>query len=226
MPLVTAAKMKFDSMASLRRPTYAAFFQAPHQDFGRTAIERSQIIPRTPFLSNEIVALAHSAPEGGSGFKLAEAVIAAGRSELLSIPTDRGYLGSGGALVRNARQLHRQILFKAEYWASRGMPKWLVTRKRLRAVLRVEERLLGWHKFDHFPVWIRSTLRPYIYDTLLGDSRSDLRPLVNRRELTQLLDDHFQERANRAVEIDRLLTLAIAKKSLLSAPAAIETSCA
>ena len=86
-PLVSNAKMQFDSMARLPRPTFAAFYQAPQQDFGRTAIERSQITPRTPFLSNEIVALAYLAPDDGSGFKLAEAVIAAGRADLLNIPS-------------------------------------------------------------------------------------------------------------------------------------------
>lgn len=214
-PFITQAGTKFAQLSALPPTTFGAFVQAPHQDFGRMAIERSQLTPRTPFMSNDMVALVYAAPLGFDGFALAEEVIAAGRLELMRIPTDRGYLGSGGKMIRKLRHFHRQALFKAEYWANSGMPNWLMRRKRFRASVRLEDRLLGWHKFDHVRVWMRQ-MRPYIHDVLLKDRASDISPYVDRVRLTSMLRDHFEERANHSVEIDRLTTIALTKRLLIA----------
>jgi hypothetical protein len=122
-PLVRDAGSAFAALAALPPVEFSAFHQAPQQDFGRLAIERSQITPRMPFLSNGIVSLALAAPSGLDGFRLARDVIAYGRPGLLAIPTDRGYLGTGGPVMRALRHAHRQMLFKAEYWATAAAPR-------------------------------------------------------------------------------------------------------
>lgn len=216
-PFVKHAGLTFAKLSALRPVSFAAFVQAPHQDYGRTAIERSQVTPRTPFMSNAMVALASTASVGFNGVALSEAVIAAGCPELLRIPTDRGYLGSGAAIARSVRRVHREALFRAEYWAGSGMPDWLVRQRRLQATLQLEARLLGWHKFDHYRVWMRQ-VQSYVQGVLLEDRSADLTPFVDRRRLTKMLEDHFNQRVNRTVEIDRLATLAVAKRALLSSP--------
>jgi asparagine synthase (glutamine-hydrolysing) len=214
-PLIRDAGATFAALVGLPPVEFAAFHQAPLQDFGRLAIERSQITPRTPFLSNEMVSLALAAPAGLDGFRLARDVIAFGRPELLAIPTDRGYLGTGGPLVRACRHAHRQMLFKAEYWATAAAPRWLKTFKLLRAGLRIEDRLMGRHRFDHQSLWLRTRLRAYASDLLLGDREADLRPYVDRKQLELMLEDHFHDREDSTAEIDRLLTLALAKKLVM-----------
>jgi asparagine synthase (glutamine-hydrolysing) len=214
-PLVRDAGTAFAALSRLPPVEFAAFHQAPLQDFGRLAIERSQITPRTPFLSNSIVALVLAAPAGLDGFRLARDVIAFGRPEFLAIPTDRGYLGTGGPLVRAFRHAHRQMLFKAEYWATAAAPRWLKRLKPLRAGLRIEDRLMGRHRFDHQSLWLRTRLRAYAVDLLLGDRHADLRPYVDRKHLELMLDDHFNDREDSTVEIDRLLTLALARKLVM-----------
>lgn len=211
---IEEARNTFNRMNKMNRVSFAPFQQAPHQSYGRLSIERSHVIPRTPFLDNELVGLVYQAPETLDGFTLAEAIISHCRPDLLKIPSDRGYLGIDGTLISAGRRVYREALFKAEYWIGPGAPDWLVRRSHLLRILWLEEHLLGRHKFYHLRLWLRERLSEQIREILTYDSQSALRPYVNHKRLEELLNDHFQERKNYTAEIDNILTLALTSKLL------------
>src|SRR5438552_10788449 len=71
--------------------SFTAFCEIPQKRFGTPAASRSQLTFRTPYLDNEIVALAYRAPESLRGSPLPAWSVVANNSELLSrIPTDTG----------------------------------------------------------------------------------------------------------------------------------------
>jgi len=211
---VEEARNTFNRMNKMNRVSFAPFQQAPHQSYGRLSIERSQVIPRTPFLDNEVVSLVYQAAETVDGFALAETIIAHFRPDLLTIPTDRGYLGLDGTLIRAGRRVCREALFKAEYLISHGAPDWVVRRSNLLRLLRLEKKLLGRHKFYHLRLWMRERLPGEIREILTYNSQSALSPYVNHKSLERILNDHFQERKNYTAEIDNILTLALTSKLL------------
>lgn len=211
---VEEARNTFNRMNGMSRVSFVPFQQAPHQSYGRLSIERSQVTPRTPFLDNEVVGLCYQAPETCNGFAFAEAIISHCRPDLLTIPTDRGFLGIDGILISAGRRAYREALFKAEYWIGHGAPDWLMRRSHLLRLLRLEEHLLGRHKFYHLRLWMCKYLSSQIREILTYDSRSALRPYINHKKLEEILDDHFQERKNYTAEIDNILTLALTCKLL------------
>ena len=214
---VEEARTTFNQMNKMNRVSFAPFYQAPHQSYGRLAIERSQIVPRTPFLDNEVVGLVYQAPETIDGFALSERIICHFRSDLLKIPTDRGFLGIDGFIVKTARRAYRQSLSKAEYWIGHGAPDWLVRLSPFVRFLRLEEKLLGMHKFYHFRNWIRKNLREYVRETLLGYRGAGLQTYFPTQRLKQNIDDHLNESRNCGEEIDTMLMVALSFSLLFRA---------
>jgi len=214
---VEEANDTFTRMNGMNRVSFVPFQQAPHQSYGRLSIERSQVIPRAPFLDNELVELVYQGADICDGFALAEAIISHCQPNLLAIPTDRGFLGHNGILIGAGRRAYREALFKAEYWVGPGAPDWLVRRSHLLRLFRLEENLLGRHKFYHLRLWMRERLSGKIREILTHDSLSDLSPYLNQKSLDEILDDHFKGRKNYTNEIDMILTIALTRKLLLKA---------
>jgi asparagine synthase (glutamine-hydrolysing) len=206
---VEEARNTFNRMNGMNRISFVPFQQAPHQSYGRLSIERSQVTPRTPFLDNEVVGLCYQAPETCNGFALAEAIISHCRPDLLTIPTDRGFLGLDGALIRAGRRVYREALFKAEYLISHGAPDWVVRRSNLLRLLRLEKKLLGRHKFYHFRQWLREDLAEYVRETLFGYRSSGIKTYFAPERLEQNVKDHLNGRRNCTEEIDMMLTVAL-----------------
>ncbi len=214
---VEEARATFEEISSMRSAlSFAAFQQAPQQGYGRLSIERSQLDLRTPFFDNELIELLYQSPDKSDGFALSESIIALFRPDLYAIPTDRGYLGTGGFLARGFRVIWRKALFKAEYYASHGAPNWLVGGTQLINWLHLEDKLIGKHKFYHLRLWLREQLESYVRDVLTNNSQLDVCPCINKKALEGVLNDHFQERKNYIDEIDKVLTIALTHKLLLN----------
>ena len=211
---VEEAKHSFYQMKDIKRESFVPFHQAPHQSYGRLSIERSQLIPRTPFLDNEVVNLIYQTPKNYNGFALAEEIIKRLKPTLLKIPTDKGYLGVDGPLSKAGRRIYREALFKAEYWIGHGSAGWLVRQGNLLRLFQVEKRILGRHKFYHLRKWLREQLSERIQDLLIQDLNPAIKPYINENCLKIILYDHFQAKKNNTAEIDSILTLVLTAKSL------------
>jgi asparagine synthase (glutamine-hydrolysing) len=213
-PYLSEAEETFAEVEATDPVTFALFQQAPSQGYGRLAIERSQVVLRTPFMDNDLIWLVYRAPpELLKGTTLSVALISRYNPHLLNIPTDRGFLWNDSPLGSLVRRFHREALFKAEYWSTHGMPSWLagIAGPEMRRAL--EKHLAGRHKFQHFSIWTRERLGVYLTEVLL-DGISDLAEFFDRQEVEAMVRQHVEGRRNYLGELDKLVTITLARQSL------------
>jgi asparagine synthase (glutamine-hydrolysing) len=187
------------------------FHQVPLQGYGRYVIERSQVVTRTPFLAPPVVeALYAAAPEVRRSVESAAAVIGQ-RPALLALPTDAGVVVTRDA---RARKLWRRIVIKTEYMTSHGAPDWVA---RMGAVLppqMLETRFLGVDKFYHFRHWMRRHLAPTL-KAVLASAGPRLEQSLDLDRVRAMADQHCRGEANFIDSLDKVMTLAVADRTLL-----------
>jgi asparagine synthase (glutamine-hydrolysing) len=194
--------------------SFIAFKQVPWHHYSRLALEQSQLTIRSPYLDNELVAVAYQAPvDRSTNLSLAARLIAEGNPELAAFPSDRGPLGRGGLLGKISEQFE-EFTFKAEYAYDYGMPQWLVKADRALAPLHLERLFLGRHKYYHYRYWYRTKLAPYVQEMLL-DTRSLGRSYLDRRVVENIVNAHVTGRGNYTVEIHNLLTAELMQRHLI-----------
>jgi len=197
------------------RRSFIAFKQVPWHHFARSAVERSQLTVRSPYLDNDLVALSFQAPDADeTNFNVCLELVADGNPELAVIPTDRGVRFGATSLLNRWRESKERFFARAEYAYDYGMPNWLARMDRLLSPFRLERFFLGRQKFCHFRTWYRRRLASYVREILL-DPRSLGRPYLCRREVEQVVTRHVQGQANFTTEIHKLLTLELTQRLLL-----------
>jgi asparagine synthase (glutamine-hydrolysing) len=195
-----------------QHPISAALFQqAPMQGYGRNAIERSQLVMRHPFLADDVVRWLYRSPAKRREADDTAFAVIGRRPELLGIPTDRGLIAGQRSRMRKAT---REALVKAEYLTSHGAPSWLSRVSARLPDALLETRFLGVDKFQHFRYWTRRDLAPFVRDTLSAAKHGDLGRWFEMSRVSSMAADHVSGRANYMDEIDKLLTLAVAQKTL------------
>ncbi len=204
----------FASTTDQHPVSFALFDQLPSQGYGRYAIERSQVLMRSPFLSSSVVKWLCSTTDAVRSASDCPAKIIQRRPSLLAIPTDTGRLGTGASAVQYTRRAYRRLVVKAEYLTSHGAPNWLAAcASRLpRGVL--ETRFLGRDKFQHFRLWTRNELSAFVRETLDGPAAADLNEWFDMRAVAAMADAHIAGRANYTDELDKLVTVAVARRVL------------
>jgi len=197
------------------RRSFIAFKQLPWYHYARFAVETSQLTVHSPYLDNELVALAFQAPEAKqTNFDICLRLVAEGNSKLAGIPTDRGVRYGANTLLNRLRLSKEQFLARAEYTYDYGMPNWLARVDSLLSPLRLERHFLGRQKFSHFRTWYRGRLAPYVKEILL-DPRSLARSYVRGREIERMIAHHVQGKRNFTTEIHKLLTVELTQRLLL-----------
>jgi asparagine synthase (glutamine-hydrolysing) len=214
-PYFGHAKATYTGFARTHPVTFAAFYQAPWHHYGLLALEKTQLLQRSPYLDNDIVKTVYRAPQSAlMNSNASLRLIADGKPGLLHIRTDRG-LGNGRNLL--AAQMSRGFLeftFKAEYAYDYGMPQWLARIDHLLSPVHPERLFLGRHKFYHFRVWYRDALANYVRETLL-DRQTLSRPYINRNTLERIVQAHLRGDRNYTTEIHKVLTLELLHRVLL-----------
>jgi asparagine synthase (glutamine-hydrolysing) len=187
--------------------TFTAFREIPQKRFGTPAASRSQLAFRTPYLDNEIVALAYRAPESLRASPLTGWSIVENNSEFLSrIPTDMGIVGKANGLGMGPRRILSKVVCKLDYLYGEGLPHWLSSFDGFFDLVDSGVRLFGWHKFLHYRRWFRRELADYIVGAL-KDVQARRSPFWNSGFLESLAHDHINGRRNYVHEIDAILTL-------------------
>jgi asparagine synthase (glutamine-hydrolysing) len=213
-PYLREAQKTFQELETNDPVTFALFHQAPSKGYGRLAIERSQVVLRTPFMENNLIKLVYQAPPRLlKDEKLSIAIISRYNPNLLKIPTDRGLLGFGTRLGGKVRKFRREVLIKAEYFASHGMPNWLTAISRYSLGRFLEKSFLGRDKFQHFRLWTEKRFADYIADVLIQGSR-ELGEFFNLPQVESMVHEHVAGKKNYIDEIDKLLTLILACNTL------------
>jgi asparagine synthase (glutamine-hydrolysing) len=214
-PHIVAAAGTYSEQTHGNPLSFIAFKQVPWYHSARFALEQSQITVRSPFLDNELVALAFQAPAEAHKTPVFSLGVGAESNPGLSrIPTDRGFSYSSYQFTNQLRQSVEQFLTKAEYAYDYGMPDWLARIDRAFQPLRLERLFLGRQKFCHFRTWYKHELAGYVREILL-DPRSRSRPYVNGNNLEACVNAHVSGLRNYTVEIHKLLSLELLHRALL-----------
>ena len=214
-PYIVKARHTFQEFEATDPVTFGVFRQAARQSYGRLTIERSQVTLRTPFMDNELVRLAYqAAPHVLRSEQIALAIIASHRPYLATIPTDRGWLYDDECLTNLIRRIKQKFFTKGEYWSNHGMPSWLaaVSPNPVRNLL--ENTFLGRNKFQHFGPWSQKRFFNYITDVVL-QAEKDMKQFFNQKRIETMVREHINGRRNYLSEIDQLLTIILAHRSLL-----------
>lgn len=210
---MAAAGGSFASAATWHPLSYTLFQQAPHQGYGRYAIERSQVVMRSPFLDNDVVKALYQAPIATRTSTDLVLKVLARQPQLAAIPTDIGLLGRGPGVVRDLRRAYRRAIVKAEYLTSHGAPNWMAALSNRVPILQTA--FLGRDKFQHFRLWTRNQLVPLVKEILGPSNRADIEPWFEPRRVATMIDDHVAGRSNYTEELDKIITVALLHQTLL-----------
>lgn len=215
VPQLAAAANTYSEEAAGNQLSFIAFKQVPWHHYARLAVEQSQITIRSPFLDNDLVALAFQAPpEATTSLAPSLRLIAQGNPLLGRIPTDRGITYPADRMTNRVHRSIQEFLAKAEYAYDYGMPNWLARIDKGLASFRFEKLFLGRQKFCHFRSWYRHQLAAYIKEILL-DPRSRSRSHVNGPALERLVKSHVNGVRNYTMEIHKLLSIELLHRTLL-----------
>lgn len=195
--------------AACRRLTFIAFKQVPWHHFSRFAAERTELSPRSPFLDNELVALAYRAPQEleGRPEPLLD-LITRGNPGLNTVRTDRALTTRSIPVLGSFRRHWQEFTAKAEYAYDYGMPRWLTRADTILKPLHLERLFLGRHKFYHYRVWYRDRLGSILSTP---EFTSDL-PWYRTTRPSQLIAEHRSGRANRTLELHKLLSVQLLRR--------------
>ncbi len=201
--------------------TAAAFKEIPWSIFGSLAACRSQLHFRTPYLDNDVVALAYRIPttRPASSEAMLE-MIRRKDPKLATIPTDMGLLGNPSPLT-SAQRLFAKATFKIEYWCNDGMPRWLAPFELMMDCVGSGIALFGRHKYLRYRRWFRRELANYLRDALHSASIRES-GFWEKRFIDQLAEAHVAGRGNFTQEINAVLTLDAVQRFLLSGSNLVE----
>ena len=211
-----AAARTYSEEAAGNRLSFIAFKQMPWHHFARFAAEQSQLQVRSPFLDNDLVALAFQrSPEAAMSLEPSLRLIAEGNPQLGRIPTDRGLTCPAGRAANRVNRCVKEFLAKAEYAYDYGMPNWLARIDKSLAPLRLQRLFLGRQKFCHFRSWYRHELAEDVKQILL-DPPSRTRPWVKGCALEAMVTAHVRGTRNYTLELHKLVALELIQRKLLS----------
>ena len=195
--------------------TFAAFREVPWNLYGSLAAGRSQVTLRTPYLDNEIVALAYQAPESLRKSPLSAWRLVQANNRLLSkIPTDRSPSPNTSRPAASFRRFLSEATFKLDYLNNEGWPHWLSPFDSIFARMTSSLKIVGLHKYLHYRQWFRRELADYVKN-VVSNARTQQAPFWNRHFLEKMANDHVEGRNNYVSEINAVLTLEAVDRLLL-----------
>lgn len=194
--------------------TFTAFREIPEKRFGTPAASRSQLNFRTPYLDNEIVALAYRAPKSFGASLLPALLFVKNNHPVLSnIPTDMGQMGGANVFAAGLRRILSKAVSKLDYLYAEGLPGQLSSFDRLFDRVGSGARLFGRHKFLHYRKWFGRELADYIAG-VVKEVQTRRSPFWNSDFLEILANEHINGRRNYMHEIDVVLTLEAVERLL------------
>jgi asparagine synthase (glutamine-hydrolysing) len=194
--------------------TFTAFREIPQKRFGTPAASRSQLTFRTPYLDNEIVALAYRAPQSLQGSPLPAWSLVESNNPILShIPTDMGVAAKGSGLAAAPRRILSKAVCKIDYLRTEGLPYNLSRLDSLFTQLSSALRIAGLHKFLSYRIWFQRELAVYV-DGIIKDTQIRRSSLWNPRFLEHMASDHAAGHKNYVHEIDVVVTLEAVERLL------------
>src|SRR6266496_4245377 len=187
--------------------TFAAFHEIPEKRFAIPAASRSQTSFRTPYLDNEMVALAYQAPATvRTSIDFTLSLVKANNPSLSEIPTDMGGIGEANRLAGASRRIFSKAVCKLDYLRNEGLPRGLSRLDSLFTQISSALGIAGLHKYLPYRIWFQRELASYV-DGILKDAQVRRSSLWDSRFLEHIASDHATGHKNYVREIDAVLTL-------------------
>jgi asparagine synthase (glutamine-hydrolysing) len=224
MPFCRAAFGAFAEIRSDNDVSFAAMKEVPLHLHGMNAVAQSQLVVRSPYTDNELVALVYQThTDARKTLDFSLRLIADLKPSLAELETDMGRGGHASLIRAHGRRLHRYATFKAEWYYNFGMPAWLSYFDDV--LLRTLEPLfLGTHKIDNFRICVRDRLSNYV-KSMLSDPGLATRQYLTAGSCQRLLTT--KSISGRYVnDVSTLITLELIHRLLLSPTRLIRTSMA
>jgi asparagine synthase (glutamine-hydrolysing) len=201
-----AAETQRATSHSVHPVTFAAFHEIPWSLFGLLAAARSQVMFRTPYLDNDLVALTYRAPAVLRRSPLtALHLIERANPQLARIPTDRGELVGSSGVARAFRRAVGEVTFKLDYYREEGLPALLGPFNPLLSSLP-SLGIFGLHKFLPYCRWFREELSSMVMERV-SSRRVREAPWWTKNAPEALARAHICGRGNYQRELDAVLTL-------------------
>lgn len=219
--LVTALPHHSQIKAALHPLTSVVANELPFHEFGRLAVERSQLVMRSPYTDNALVKLMYRAPASTRAEAvLQERYVLRHNPEFATYMTNLGRFANIGGYARNNPILTRcarfalHALFKAEYIYLYGTPHWLTALDHRLPALNLHRLLAGRQKWEGYRIWMKSHFSSFLQDTLLSSSTT-YSDYFDRNAVESMLKRHIAGTHNYMSEINRVLTVELISNSLL-----------
>ena len=206
----------FSQVSQAKNPLSGAVSEEiPWYEFGRVAIEQSQVVLRTPYMDNELVKLMFQASFGlRKGGQLQAQYVRDKCPALDAILTNLSRSGTHNRVIKELLYIGFWSLFKLEYIYLFATPHWVTRIDRKLEKLRPERFLSGRQKFEAYRIWIRSYLADFIRETLQNRD-AQFANFFQRKSVLQMVDRHLAGTHNYLNEINKVLTVELICCSLL-----------
>ncbi len=186
-----------------------------------TVPQMSQVMVRSPFLDNDFIRLLYRAPqEGYDGSAFEIRAIRRYNERLMAVRTNKGIGGSASPVidrfVRNAvrfrrmadRALHWEILPHSMHHMVARADRWMLS------PLRLDRLFFGSECYQHYNLWFRRELSPYVREILL-DNTTLQRPYWDPAHLRRIVEDHIRGHGRYLREIRKVLTIELLHRAFL-----------
>ena len=201
-----AAQSQIAIEARIHPVTFSAFREIPWSLFGLLAAGRSQVTFRTPYLDNDLVALAYRAPAEMRLSPLpALHLIERANPHLASIPTDRGEVLNSPWLRGIIRRGLGELAFKLDYFYSEGLPRPLAVFNPLLNSFSLFG-ICGLHKFLPYRRWFRKEVSETVIERV-ASKRVRQAPWWEKNMPETLARAHISGRGNYVRELGAVLNL-------------------
>jgi asparagine synthase (glutamine-hydrolysing) len=178
----------------------------------------SQASTRTPYLDNDVVALAYQTPPALRRSPLpALRLVKRLQPELSRIPTTRGHTIGGSRLASRLQSLHGTLTFKLDYWYNEEPPARLSFLDPILAGIPTPWWPFRLHRYISYRRWFRRPLAGYLRERLV-EARVRQNPLWNPAFLAVLASDQSLRRRNCVRDLGFVLTLEAIDRLLLRPP--------
>jgi asparagine synthase (glutamine-hydrolysing) len=193
----------------------AVFEEIPWYEFGRVAVERSQLTLRSPYLDNDLVKLMFQAPpDVRAEGQMQGRYIKEKSPRLGAVLTNMGDMGNNHPLITKLRYNFYKALFKTEYIYLYAAPHWLTWLDRRLEKLHLERIFAGREKFEGYRIWIRTELSEFIRQCLLNPE-AQYTQFFDRNSVEKIVKRHIAGTHNYLHEINKVLTIELIYSSLL-----------
>lgn len=184
-------------------------------EYGRVAVEQSQIILRTPYMDNDLVKLMYQAPFELRASRRLQAQYVRGRNHALGdVPTNMGRVRENGQLAGKIAYSLFWALFKVEFIYLYATPHWMTRLDRQFEVLKPETIIAGRQKFEGYRIWFKTHLADYLRDVLLSPS-TGCTDFFEKAWVEKAVTRHIAGTHNYLNEINKMLTIELVCSSLL-----------